>query len=516
MSGSKTPKRNIIKRKCIGKKQNGEPCNFKVSSRCGGVYCNKHFNQWRIHGRENKFKLCTARTQCYPDDPKKKGYKRILPIDYSFSHCDSCRIHGKNTSSKRRNNTNKINEELTDKKLCKKCKTEIPLDEIIITKHGKPSLHCKKCFERMQKIEANRPKRDRKEYYNAYEKNPERKAQKIILRKENPDKIYDYYNKYREKQLLMDPIGYRKKGALNQAKYRSKHPEKNKASSIRYNTIPNDKFRVYKLYAEEKGYEFNISFEEFKKIIESDCFYCGCKRGLNLNTIDRLDSNLGYIKENMVPSCKTCNFMKNTLNLNTFLLMCVHIATFNKCCRTGLFPKVFNNYSYKPFSYYKINAAYRKKDFNLTKYQISELCDGKCYICGRESNKNHSNGIDRVNNDIGYIFDNCKTCCADCNYLKKDQKLDDFIFMCVLIEHQHKNNIKNISNNWTPSGFRKKNMSKLDKDKIDEIRKERREEKFAKTVATKSKDARKERMKEIRESHDKKKSENNISDIVEI
>lgn len=51
--------RNKLK-KCIAKKKNGTPCGFKVSKKCGNLYCEKHFNQWRLHDKEDKFRLCES------------------------------------------------------------------------------------------------------------------------------------------------------------------------------------------------------------------------------------------------------------------------------------------------------------------------------------------------------------------------------------------------------------------------------------------------------------------------
>ncbi len=39
----------------------------------------------------------------------------------------------------------------------------------------------------------------------------------------------------------------------------------------------------------------------------------------------------------------------------------------------------------------------------------------------------HRNGIDRFDNTIGYIKDNCRSCCSLCNYLKRDSSYEKFI-----------------------------------------------------------------------------------------
>ncbi len=68
------------------------------------------------------------------------------------------------------------------------------------------------------------------------------------------------------------------------------------------------------------------------------------------------------------------------------------------------------------------NANKRNKEHFLTKDEYDSLKNSKCYIC-KEQN---SNGIDRVDNNIGYILDNCKGCCSTCNYMKKDLDLQKF------------------------------------------------------------------------------------------
>ena len=46
--------------------------------------------------------------------------------------------------------------------------------------------------------------------------------------------------------------------------------------------------------------------------------------------------------------------------------------------------------------------------------------------------------MDRYDSSIGYIETNCKTCCTDCNMMKKNYKYEEFIDKCTLI---HKKNI---------------------------------------------------------------------------
>lgn len=70
------------------------------------------------------------------------------------------------------------------------------------------------------------------------------------------------------------------------------------------------------------GGKFFMSFDEFKIYVEQRCFYCGYISG----GIDRIDNSEGYNKENIVPCCKICNYMKNKTSQKDFIYNCKRIA----------------------------------------------------------------------------------------------------------------------------------------------------------------------------------------------
>ena len=82
------------------------------------------------------------------------------------------------------------------------------------------------------------------------------------------------------------------------------------------------------------------------------------------------------------------------------------------------------------FDRYKRNAANNKRTFYLTKEEFRNITKQKCHYCGIEPSQryyNHDyngdyiyNGIDRVNNYLGYELDNCVPCCFECNKAKSD------------------------------------------------------------------------------------------------
>jgi hypothetical protein len=69
------------------------------------------------------------------------------------------------------------------------------------------------------------------------------------------------------------------------------------------------------------------------------------------------------------------------------------------------------------FKEYYTNAHERGYEFTLTLEQFQELVVQPCYYCNVFS-PTEANGLDRINNDIGYTPENCKSCCGICNRMK--------------------------------------------------------------------------------------------------
>lgn len=87
------------------------------------------------------------------------------------------------------------------------------------------------------------------------------------------------------------------------------------------------------------------------------------------------------------------------------------------------------------FSYYKSESSVKRKlEFTLSKDYFKELVTSICHYCGREpfqefkgkSSAFKYNGIDRVDNDEGYIDGNVVSCCGDCNRAKRIMTKEQF------------------------------------------------------------------------------------------
>lgn len=83
---------------------------------------------------------------------------------------------------------------------------------------------------------------------------------------------------------------------------------------------------------------------------------------------------------------------------------------------------------------YKLNSTKIKCDKNGRAFLISDehfltLCTEHCYYCGLLGD----NGVDRLDSNVGYTYDNVVSCCPQCNTMKLDYSMDEFINKCKLI-----------------------------------------------------------------------------------
>jgi len=95
------------------------------------------------------------------------------------------------------------------------------------------------------------------------------------------------------------------------------------------NTI-NGKFRADKNNAKQRKYTWELGIDQVGVIYTQPCHYCGETPNGTLNGIDRQDSTIGYIPENCVPCCPTCNYAKQQLSPEEFIWHCNKVAQFNK------------------------------------------------------------------------------------------------------------------------------------------------------------------------------------------
>jgi len=90
---------------------------------------------------------------------------------------------------------------------------------------------------------------------------------------------------------------------------------------------------------------------------------------------------------------------------------------------------------------FQTNSDKRQKECSLTKEQYFELIQKPCVYCSYY-NENEINGIDRVDNSVGYILQNCVTACKHCNRMKHILHPAFFIGKAQLISRHQKGNLE--------------------------------------------------------------------------
>lgn len=93
----------------------------------------------------------------------------------------------------------------------------------------------------------------------------------------------------------------------------------------------------------------------------------------------------------------------------------------------------------------RASASERGYEFSLTNEQVIEIQQQNCHYCGSSATNisrhpDHNgeyiyNGIDRVDNSIGYIIGNVVPCCKHCNIAKRDRSVEDFLDWIKRVYH---------------------------------------------------------------------------------
>lgn len=236
-------------------------------------------------------------------------------------------------------------------------------------------------------------------------------------REENKEKARQRYEENREEIIE------------KQRQYNETNREEINEYQQQYCASAHGKFIHIQNGARKRNLPFELSEDFVGEKTDEPCFYCGEETTFEKrNGLDRLANTVGYTENNVVSCCGTCNNMKQCVDPLTFIERCAQVSLQNG--HEGRTTEYWNTIKGYTYSKYKSHA---KIDFELTEYQYDKLRKGNCVYCGRGSVDGHTNGIDRVNNDIGYILGNCVSCCGDCNFAKGSSTVEDFIAKCVMI-----------------------------------------------------------------------------------
>jgi len=365
----------------------------------------------------------------------KRGCREQLDLEYKFSSCNECLVKTRAKDTLRRK---KAKEKTCEDghAMCPTCCQEQLLAEFVgEKKHQLRTKTCKTCRDANKKQDANRDNEQRNKLARKAEAKPERKEKKKEWNEANHDKVVMKGLNYRQRQLNDNPDEYRARNAKTAAIWRNKNEDKTDENNTAKKNSREDNYKVYSRCANLKNLSFELSYDDYLKIVNVPCYYCDCvEDDKGFNGIDRLDSVVGYAIDNCVSCCRMCNFMKGSLDNNTFVNKTEHILTYNGLITDGnSYPECFANHKGASFCQYKWRAFNKQLEFVLTSDEFTYICSLDCYICGKNSDEQHRNGIDRVDNALSYTTDNSKSCCGECNYMKRDYKYEEFMIKCKQI-----------------------------------------------------------------------------------
>jgi len=92
-----------------------------------------------------------------------------------------------------------------------------------------------------------------------------------------------------------------------------------RSSSVckKYGRIVSNRVFSYKYQAKRRKLEWSLEDDQAVALLRSPCFFCGHLRQ-PFNGIDRLDNDRGYVEDNVVSCCSTCNHAKCKMSVSDF------------------------------------------------------------------------------------------------------------------------------------------------------------------------------------------------------
>ena len=397
-----------------------EACTFKKSE---NDYCGKHQLLYFLEE--------TAKINKKPCSGHKRGCRLQLDVDYEFAKCENCRAKERICEHKRKVIVEKkpvlVVEENIEKILCKNCNKYYTKNNFI--KIGADADNysdkdvTKKCLTCREKAKVIDHKRDKEHINELARKNaakPERIEVKKEWRAENVEKVAASWMKSRATKINDNVEEYLKMNNENIKKWRDENPKKVVEINKQKRENINYSFVTYKRSADQKNINFELTKEQFIELTKQNCYYCNELQEKGFNGIDRKDCTIGYIESNCVSCCKICNFLKSSLSEQAFIRRVEHILTYNKKINGNLYPELFPDHKSNSYNEYKKRATEKLEiDFELSEIDYLNIIINPCYLCGKKNDETHRNGIDRIDNAVGYVLYNVKSCCFECNVMKK-------------------------------------------------------------------------------------------------
>lgn len=84
----------------------------------------------------------------------------------------------------------------------------------------------------------------------------------------------------------------------------------------------------------------------------------------------------------------------------------------------------------RKYNHVRVSALRRQILFSIEREKFVIITKQNCYYCDSYSTIINPNGLDRVDNSLGYIESNVVSCCKQCNFGKNEFSHDEYLSHC--------------------------------------------------------------------------------------
>lgn len=100
----------------------------------------------------------------------------------------------------------------------------------------------------------------------------------------------------------------------------------------RYHNVSKCVYKDSKNRDRKRGLDNDLTLEFVQQELTKGCHYCGGRDGRM--TLDRMDSTIGHLQSNVVPSCERCNILKKDMPFEAWLMI---VPAIKEAFERGLF-----------------------------------------------------------------------------------------------------------------------------------------------------------------------------------
>ena len=119
-------------------------------------------------------------------------------------------------------------------------------------------------------------------------------------------------------------IRYSKSKAHREALQRYRDTVTHMTTAARYCKTPSRKYHTYRQSAKSRNIPFELTMDQFMTFWQKPCHYC--TDPIATIGLDRMDNALGYVMQNVVPCCTSCNKAKLRMSPDAYIAQCTRVA----------------------------------------------------------------------------------------------------------------------------------------------------------------------------------------------